>query len=95
MRSTVILILLVSCSFPAQERQAVPAPAEQSVELVDCNYYWPMRNRHVCIKDMPISECEDLFYVPGFQRESECYCDVANREKNRIEGSDYVQYDCE
>lgn len=33
--------------------------------------------------------------MAGFQREKECHCDATGREKNRIDGGGYIQYDCE
>ena len=66
-----------------------------NVELVDCNYYWAARRRHVCIKDMPKKDCNDLFYASGFTQERECVCDAKGRAQNKVEGTGYIQYDCE
>ena len=97
-------VMLLSCVAPEPARPnglASPDPKASvtkeapEADLVDCNYYWPARRRHVCIKDMPVTECEDLFFMAGFQREKECVCDATGREKNRIDGGGYIQYDCE
>jgi len=96
-------VMLLSCVAPEPARNGPASTVAQApvtkeapgADLVDCNYYWPVRRRHVCIKDMPVTECEDLFFMPGFQRERDCFCDAAGREKNRVDGSGYIQYDCE
>lgn len=83
-----------SCSAPAETNpQQMMKP--KSGEFVDCNYYWSARRRHVCIKDMPVKECEDLFFMAGFQRERSCVCDDAGRKRNQVKGTGYIQYDCE
>lgn len=74
----------------------VPVTKEApGADSVNCNYYWPLRRRHVCIKDMPVTECEELFSMSGFHRESDCFCDAADRKKNRVDGGRYIQYDCD
>lgn len=83
-----------SCSAPS-DTNSKPTVRLKSSEYVDCNYYWSARRRHVCIKDMPVKECEDLFFMPGFQREKNCICDDAGRKKNQVKGTGYIQYDCE
>ncbi|MBW7858060.1 MAG: hypothetical protein H3C43_07200 [Leptonema sp. (in: Bacteria)] len=93
-----LLFLVVSfsssCSAPAETKpQQLATP--KNGEFVDCNYYWSARRRHVCIKDMPVKECEDLFFMPSFQRERNCVCDDAGRKKNQVKGTGYIQYDCE
>lgn len=95
-------VLFSACAVPEPANPKGPAPnvtetpsSVKSSGLVDCNYYWPARRRHVCIKEMPVKECEELFYMSGFQREKECVCDVSGRKKNRVDGGSYIQYDCE
>lgn len=66
----------------------------QQEEKIDCNYFWPARQVHVCIKEMPVSECENLFSLGQFSKENHCYCDKYNREKTYIKGQNYIQYDC-
>ncbi len=63
-------------------------------DVVDCNYYWPARSRHVCIKDMPRRDCNDLFAGGMFNREEACVCDQGGKEKNQVQGTGYTQYDC-
>jgi hypothetical protein len=63
-------------------------------DLVDCNYYWPKQYVHVCIKDMPKKECEDLFTVPFFDREKDCACSQPGRKAEQVKGMGYVQYNC-
>ncbi|MFN3603421.1 MAG: hypothetical protein ACK4UJ_01790 [Leptonema sp. (in: bacteria)] len=69
-------------------------PIQIQEEKIDCNYFWPAKQIHVCIKDMPKKECEDLFSSGQFIMEKECYCDTSKKEKNFIKGQNYIQYDC-
>ncbi len=66
----------------------------ETKERIDCNYFWPARQIHVCIKNMLKEECEFLFSNYAFIKEIDCYCDTYNKPKNRIETSNYIQYDC-
>jgi len=79
--------ILLSCKTPASN------PPKRA-DLIDCNYYWQVRTRHVCIKDMPRAECEGLFGSSMFQREDTCVCDKPGKQKKQVEGSGYTQYDC-
>ncbi len=61
---------------------------------IDCNYYWPAKQVHVCIKNMLKEECEYLFSYNSFIKEEECYCDVHKLSKREVETINYIQYDC-
>lgn len=87
-------LLAAGCSSPADPKKP-DSTKPKAADLVDCNYFWPNRNRHVCIKDMPKRECEDLFFMVEFQRDRQCVCDEKGRDKNAVRGSGYVQYDCQ
>ncbi len=65
-----------------------------NIERIDCNYYWPARQVHVCIKNMLKEECEFLFSNYNFIKEIDCYCEVHQKPKNIVETSSYIQYDC-
>lgn len=67
---------------------------KKSADVVDCNYFWGAKNRHVCIKDMPRSDCEALFMSSMFAREESCVCDQSGKQKNSVQGTGYTQYDC-
>lgn len=91
------IFIIFSCStteIQKEQQEKVEKKITSSVEKVDCNYYWPTRKVHVCIKDMPKQECEDLFSLGQFYKEEECYCDTSGKEKNYIKGQNYIQYDC-
>ncbi len=90
-----ILFLALSCLQKEVKNQNRNSTiSNENHERIDCNYYWPARNIHVCIKDMPIFECESLFSSGQFLREEHCFCDKNHREKNFIKGQSYIQYDC-
>jgi len=94
----IFLFLSISCASkpkPTSPHQEKPIKIHQRAEdRIDCNYFWPARQVHVCIKEMPVDECEFLFASGQFVREDSCYCDSAQREKNPVKTAQYIQYDC-
>lgn len=93
---SVVLILALFAILPGckSSKGTNSASTKQNSDLVDCNYYWPVRQRYVCIKDMPRNDCEGLFAAGGFRRETSCICDTAGKTKSQVEGTGYTQYDC-
>jgi len=94
----IFLFLSISCASkpkPTSPHQEKPIKIHQRAEdRIDCNYFWPARQVHVCIKEMPVDECEFLFASGRFVREDSCYCDSVQREKNSVKTAQYIQYDC-
>lgn len=93
--NVLIIFIVFGCSTEIKKESVEKKEnISSSIEKVDCNYFWPARKVHVCIKDMPKQECEDLFSLGQFYKEEECYCDTSGKEKNYIKGQNYIQYDC-
>ncbi len=94
----IFLSLSISCVSkpkPTNQPHENPNKIYQKVaDRIDCNYFWPARQVHVCIKEMPIDECEFLFSSGQFIHEDSCYCDSAQKEKYPIKTTQYIQYDC-
>lgn len=65
-----------------------------TADVVDCNYHLSNQNVHVCIKDMPRKECEELFAAPNLEREKECVCNQPGRKAEQVKGVGYVQTNC-
>lgn len=79
--------ILLSCTSPT-------SGPKKNGDVVDCNYYWGAKSRHVCIKDMPRADCEALFMSSMFAREESCVCDQPGKQKSSVQGTGYTQYDC-
>lgn len=98
MKNFFLWILLIFNIFycTSQNQRLSPSISDkhQDIEKIDCNYFWPARQVHVCIKEMPKKECEMLFSMGQFIKEEDCYCDIHKKEKNTIKTETYVQYDC-
>lgn len=99
--SIIILIFILYCSINTKqnnlnnkEEKIIHNETNKSIERIDCNYFWTVRQVHVCIKNMLKEECDFLFSNRAFIKETDCYCDVHNKPKNMIETSNYIQYDC-
>lgn len=93
MRFLNVLFLVLLSSFLPLCTSKGSGPQKQG-DVVDCNYYWKTRSRHVCIKDMPRTDCEGLFMSTSFTREESCVCDQPGKQKNSVQGTGYTQYDC-
>ncbi|GIX42546.1 MAG: hypothetical protein KatS3mg129_2279 [Leptospiraceae bacterium] len=90
-----LIILILFCKTTKENKENIDKKSFiQSTEKIDCNYFWPARQVHVCIKEMPKEECESLFSLGQFLKEEQCYCDIHQKEKNKIETASYIQYDC-
>ncbi len=85
-----IFLMQAGCKTPP------PRVNKPAADLVDCNYLWTEQNQHVCIKNMPRRECEELFNttVYHFRPDTECICDRSGKEKNPVAGTPYLQYFC-
>ncbi len=88
----IVLLIFLSCISKVQKIEKETKTVKQKI---NCNYYWPLRKVHVCIKDIDEEECNLLFASERFLKEDECYCDKHNKEKNIIKGTGYIQYDCQ
>lgn len=93
MRFLNVLLVALLSSFLLACPASTTGP-KRNADVVDCNYNWPAKSRHVCIKDMPRADCEALFQSTMFIREESCYCDSAGKQRNSVQGTGYTQYDC-
>jgi hypothetical protein len=80
MRFLIVLLAAMLSSILLSCTSSTSGPKKNG-DVVDCNYYWGAKSRHVCIKDMPRADCEALFMSSMFAREEACVC--ATRRANR------------
>ncbi|MCS7205494.1 MAG: hypothetical protein NZ853_07340 [Leptospiraceae bacterium] len=97
------VLILTSCATKTKKERIQPTQGEtkpqaiilqEQEERIDCNYFWAARQVHVCIKNIPKSECESLFASGQFIQEKDCYCDAYQKSIRKIETQGYIQYDC-
>lgn len=81
--------------FESSSQENTTTSARAIEEVMDCNYYMASSRRYVCIREMPVVECQMLFSMPGLYPEETCVCDQPDREATQVSGTGYVQYDCQ